>query len=769
LLLCAVGLPLASCLFGHDPSIEAFPKDPRAQSVTDQIRAMDLSPKPPQNLDPSGPDRARPSLGAVYVGTGETSIEAPAVAESASSRDGYDLNFENAPITTVAKVILGDILGAGYIIDPRVQGTVSLSSGRPIPRADVLFVLESALRTSGVALVRDAGGYRLIPAAEAVGSGQLDTADATKPGYGISVIPLRFVSAQTLMKLLDGFGSKPNSVRVDSGRNLLVVQGSGADRRSVVDTVLSFDADWMRGQSVGIFPIRNSAPEPIITELEKIMDSGEGGLTQNMVKFQAIARINGILAVSRKPEYLKSIANWIRRLDESDTAAENLKVYRLHYGNAKLVAGLLNDIFFGRAAATADTAAAQLAPGGGMATSSSGGLPGASGPGGLPGTGGPLGQLSALPQLQTQPGQLGTMRGLAPPPPGGAPGAAALGVGAAAGAAADLSALGGPGGAGARGPTTPILPNIRITADLVNNSILVYANRESHRLIEQTLRQIDRPPLQVAIDATIAEVTLNDTLTYGVQFFLNSKNVGLAPDKGSVVNTLTNATLSRVLPGFNFLVGPEAMPNLILDALHNVTNVRVLSNPSLVVIDNQVATLQVGDQIPIQTGTATVLTSNNTVVNTIDYRNTGIILRVVPRVSANNNVVLDIEQEISNVSPTSVTPANSLTPTISNRRVKSSISVVSGQTVLLAGLISESDNRGRQGVPAFDQIPIIGDAFSHQSGTKTRTELIMFMRPVVVRDGFDAHLVAEELRAKLKGSMVGGNFPGLHNGPVVRP
>jgi len=236
---------------------------------------------------------------------------------------------------------------------------------------------------------------------------------------------------------------------------------------------------------------------------------------------------------------------------------------------------------------------------------------------------------------------------------------------------------------------------------------------------------------------------------------------------GSLFSTAgSSALLSAVAPGLNLVLGPANMPNLILSALHNVTDVKVLSNPSLVVLDNQTATLQVGDQVPISTGTATVLTANNTVVSTIDYRNTGVILRVVPRVSAGGNVIIDIEQESSSVEPGS---ASSLTPTISDRRVKSSVSVASGQTVLLAGLISDETDRTRQGIPVLDKIPGIGDLFSQQSGTKVRTELIIFIRPTIIRDAVDAHMVAEELRSKLNGDLVGGNFPGLHEGPVLRP
>ncbi len=193
---------------------------------------------------------------------------------------------------------------------------------------------------------------------------------------------------------------------------------------------------------------------------------------------------------------------------------------------------------------------------------------------------------------------------------------------------------------------------------------------------------------------------------------------------------------------------------MILDALHAVTTTKVLSNPSLVVIDNQVATLMVGSDVPISTGTANVLTTSNTIVNTIDYRTVGIILRVVPRINANGNVRLDVEQEISQVQNAGNTTTPNLTPTVSQRKVKSSIAVATGQTVLLAGLIQEQQDLTRGGIPLVDQLPgLLGDAFSHQNKATTRTELIVFIRPQIIRDSVDASFVAEELRTKLRGSI----------------
>src|ERR1700736_2807914 len=656
--------------------------------VLDKVRSLDILPRQSQPVNasqPNGGPRGRP---AVYDGTEVTDI--PEVRpQPIASGNGFDLNFENTPVATVAKVVLGDILGTGYTIDPRVQGTVSLVSVKPVAKSDIIFVLENALRLSGVVLVRDTAGYRLTPVGDAV----------------------------------------------------------------------SFDVDWMRGQSVGIYPIANSGPEPIIAELEKIMDSGESGLSQNVVKFQAISRLNAILVVSRKPALLRTAATWIKRLDNADTGRTSVHVYRVKYGEARQIARVLSEMFIGgSSSASLDAAGSQIAPGSGLSATSS------------------------ADRLSLNGNNGGSSsNGFASRSMGGGTGSSGgSGFGATQTAGANNASGSGPldsGGASPGAGGKPMLQGVRITADTVNNTLLIYADQESYRIIESTLQQVDQPQLQVAIDATIAEVTLTNELAYGVQSYLTSRNLGLRPDQGSALNTqstsapaaaaagaVANAFINRAFPGFNFLVGSEAQPSAILDALHSVTAVKVLSNPSLVVINNQVATLQVGDVVPISTGSATVLTTNNTVVNTIDYRNTGIILRVSPRINVNGNVRLDVEQEISNVSPQT---AASLTPTVSERKVRSSISVATGQTVLLAGLISEQQNNSRNGIPLLDQIPGLGDGFSHRDNKTTRTELIIFIRPQIIRDGTDAHFVAEELRSKLRGNLGASianepRVPGLH-------
>jgi len=659
-------------------------------------------------------------------------------ATEGTSNKGYEINFENTPIETVAKAILGDILGAGYTIDPRVKGTVSLSSGRAVPRRDLVFVLESALRMSNVALVHGPQGYRLIPTTEALAAGSADWANNPSAGYGISVIPLQFVSVQTLIKLLDNYAAKPGMVRAEPVRNLIIIQGSSEDRRAAIQTVLSFDADWMLGQTVGIYPVTNSTPEPIIAELNRIIDSGQGGLSQDLVKLEPIARQNAILVVARKQELLKRVATWIERLDKSGGAGTDVKVYRMRYGDARQVAALLNEMFLGSSASGLDSPTNELSPGGGMVASSS-----AKSTFGSAQQGTALAQTPSAGGLQ-QTSTSATSNSASQPNTFDArfSGQRVAGPPTWASGSATSSAA-------ASGAATPLLPNVRISADAVNNDLLIYANQESYGIIKRALDQIDRPQLQVAIDATIAEVTLNDNLQYGVQFFIKSTNLGAPPDTGSIVNTAASVALNRVLPGFNFLMGTEAQPQFILNALHAVTDVKILSNPSLVVIDNQTATLQVGDSIPVTTQSAqSVIAPGAPIVNNIDYRNTGIILKVAPRINANGNVLLHIGQEISAVADNA--NANTLTPTVSERRVESSIAVASGQTVLLAGLVSENQNRTRNGIPGLDKLPGIGPLFSTgTSGTLQRTELIIFIRPQIIRNGIDAYHVAAELRDKM--------------------
>ena len=721
------------------------------QNAADIMRAADLRPRYPQ---PTGTvDTGGASAPKAFSFFGSPAPP-PATPEPAASpqveagEGGYTLNFENAPIAQVVKSVLGDILGVGYVIDPRAQGSISLSSGRPIEKKDMLYVLENALSANNLVMIRNASGYRIAPANEG-GVGTVDErGGSAEPGFGLTVIPLQYVSGTTLTKLLEGFATRPGAIRTDPSGKLLIVVGTGSERQSAMETVRSFDVDWLRGQSVGMYPVQNSTPEPIVGELEKIMDSGDAGFGHGLVKFQPVSRLNAILVVAAKPELLRVAARWISRLDEPSTSSASVKVYKVRYGDAKQIAQLLQQIFeTNGGGVSAESPTNEIAPGSGVKAMTAadrltgglaGGLSGLTGGAGGAGGASPSSFGGASPNSNNPASSAG----------GGNSRSAAAQFGGVPVAAlnSELSAL-GQGGSGG-----PQLPNVRITADLLNNAVLIYARPDEYKLIERTLMQLDRPKLQVAIDVTIAEVTLNDQLNYGVQFFLHGGAISntVTGTMPSIINDVASNTGSTttgpgLTGGLNIIAGNPATPRVVINALSQLTDVKILSNPSLVVVDNGDASLEVGDQIPISTGSANVLSANNAVVNTIDYKNTGVILHVEPHVNYNGSVLLDIDQLVSE--PTGPT----LTPTISTREVKSTISVISGQTVLLAGMISDQLTKSRQGVPILSQLPYVGAAFGTTGKSDVRTELIMFIRPTIIRDGADASMVAEELRSKMRG------------------
>jgi len=720
------------------------------QNAADIVRATDLRPRYPEQtgaIDTGGTSSAKSFSffgSATPAPTPAPNAPAPGSQEVAAGGGSYTLNFEDTPVANVAKSVLGDILGVGYVIDPRAQGSITLSSGRPIAKKDMLFVLENALHANNLNMVRDASGYRIVPANDG-GIGAIDRAEGSRgvePGYGMTVIPLEYVSGATLVKLLEGFAARPGAVRTDPTGKLLIVLGAGSERQFALDTVRSFDVDWLQGQSVGMYPVKNSTPEPVVSELEKIMDTGDSGLGHGLVKFEAVARLNAILIVAAKPDLLRAASRWISRLDEPSAASASVKVYKVRYGDAKHIAEMLTQIFVA-GPGSAESPANDIAPSSGV---------------------------KALTTEQR-------LTGGKPPDPS-APAPAGAGPHGAAGQfggvpVATLNAELGGLGFGQGGSGGPQMPNVRVTADPANNSVLIYANADEYKIIERTLNQLDRPRMQVAIEVTIAEVTLNEQLNYGVQFFLSNgalSNTLNGQIPSQVNNYSANSLGPPVSGGLNVIVGNGVLPRVVINALHNLTDVRILSNPSLVVVDNGEATLEVGDQVPISTGSATVLSANNAVVNTVDYKNTGIILHVQPQVNSNGSVLLNIDQEISAVQPVNGGSTNSqnLTPTISQRKVSSEISVVSGQTVLLAGLIQDQQNKSRQGIPMLNQLPYVGAAFGTTGASDARTELIIFIRPQIIRDGVDASMVAEELRAKMRGGKVQAVTPAALN-VLARP
>jgi len=686
---------------------------------------------------------------------------------------GVELNFDNAEIQAVAKSILGDVLGLNFLIDSRVQGTVTLASAGPIPRKELLMVFESALRASNAAVVRDGSILKIVPLSETNGSGTV-AAGAGEPGFGVSVVPLRYTSAVTMARMAENFLSRPGAMRADAAHNLVMIQGTTAEREAALDMISSFDIEWLRNQSVGVYPLKASTPEQMIRELQPIFESSEGGRGQGVVRFEPVTRMNALMAVAKSPRVLEQATLWIERLDRADSAGTALRTFRLKYGDAKQAVAILNNIFVGQSGgSTTDTAQNQTAPG--TRTTSQSRLD-ALGGGSLGGAGGQSGGtaatgIGASTSAGTQGGGVGLGMGQSQNQGSGSSKLAAA-FNAFAEKKQDADTESGSAASNGASGTRGVLPNVRISADVPNNAVVVYSNQEDYRIIERALNQIDRPKLQVAIEATVAEVDLTDQLQFGVQYFLQSQGgssasllnaapaststatattqtsaTGAATSVGTVAGTVAASLLSRVVPGFNLLLGSDSNPRAILSALATLTTVKVLSSPSIVALDNQPALLEVGDAIPVTTSSATILASSSTpVVNTIEMQNTGVILKVLPHVHPNGTIQLEVDQEISNVVNPSV---QTLTPTISERRIHTTVVLNSRQTVLLGGLISEQDSNTRSGIPVLQNINWLGNLFSATNNQKQRTEIIIFLRPQLIRNGYDAGNVASEFRERL--------------------
>ncbi|MGY6709347.1 MAG: type II secretion system secretin GspD [Rhizobiaceae bacterium] len=617
----------------------------------------------------------------------------------------FEISLENADIAAASRAVLGEVLDIGYSIDPRVTGQVSIVTGRPLAADQILAMFESALRSSGIAMVREQDRLRLMPASEAIGIAELDPGPNIEPGYGVTTLELKHVSSETIVPLMENFVARSGMVREDRARNAIIIQGTASERRSAIEAARSFDQDWLADQSVGIFHVTNSSAEAIMPELERVLDLGEGGRGNSMIRVQPIARSNSVLVVANSRDMLQRAGTWVQRLDRLDASASNLRVYQARHVDAEKLAKMVNDVFAdGVATGGSEDPSSQFPP-------------------------------EASPTIQEASARASAMGRNLDQRMGDGSSTRASGGSGASGFGRNNSS-GGSSSVGWNG--------IRITANVDNNTLLIYARPDQQKLIERAITALDKPSSQVAIEATIAEVVLTNDLRYGVQFFLRDGNHGSV----DLIREVGGQLIDRVLPGFNLILGPQNSPQVVLDALRGITEVKVLSSPSVVVLDNKPASLQVGDEVPIVTRTAQSVTDPEApIVNNIEFRNTGVILNVLPRITADGTINLDIEQEISSVSGAQ---SESLTPTISQRRVNSTVSVSSGQTVLLGGMISERQERGRDGVPVLGEIPVIGDAFRKTGNFATRTELIVLIRAQVIRDSLDAQHVAEEMRSQLR-------------------
>jgi general secretion pathway protein D len=676
---------------------------------------------------------------------GNDRMTAPSAAVAPIVGAASAFNFEETPIADVVRVVLGDILKVNYVLYPPLTGTVTLSTREAVAPDQAVYLLESALQANGLIMARDARGTYHVGRPDAVkGAGsasrQVVPGAALQPGYGAIIVPLQFIGATEMATILRPMLPPDALARVDTVRNLLVLVGTRSQAEGWLDMVNTFDVDLLKGMSVGVFPLKHATTREVEAALrlmgvggaaESAPSSGStprpaaaaaaaptpvtGNPLLGALRIMPIERINSVLVVAPRAAQLDEARRWIEKLDKpSDNSAEpQLYVYPVQNGSAQHLASVLNGIF---------------GSGGGGVTAS-------------PGTG-------VAPRLPTTslggaPLSLGSTTNA----PGATPGAVPQNA-ARSSIAPTVNAV-------------VLNQGVRVMADDRNNAVLIYGSRSEYNRIEAALKRLDLPPTQVLIEASIVEVTLGDELNYGVQWLFNDNARGGLQGTGVLGNLGgANTGSTSAQAGFSYTLR-NSLGNVraVLNALAGKSLLNVISSPSLMVLDNHTATITAGTQQPVRTGD--IINANGLISSTIQYRDTGVSLAVTPSVNAGDMITMEINQSVTDVGAPDAGSTGQVT--FNQRQISSKVAVRSGETLVLGGLIRDSNKAGGSGVPGLQDIPLIGALFGTKTKKVERTELLVVITPRVVRSDQGVRELSQELRERMRSGVIGREA----NGPTL--
>ncbi len=613
-------------------------------------------------------------------------------ADKAATPNGYLLAFVDADVRRVADAVLGSMLNVDYSVDPKVGGNITLRTSKPVPRASLIMLLETALGSVDAVLIADGGSYRIIPRQVARNNAPLRAGDdASTPesaGYATEIVDLHNASAREMARLVEQFLGKEAVAGTDVARNQILISGSGEERAAARILIARFDVDAMAAMTFQFQKLDNVDPVTLVAELHKIFQPPLD-IIDSRVKVVPLPRLRSILLIAANRGDIDKILPWVQRLDAGTAGKAKLYSYSVQNGLARDLARSLQAV---------------------------------------------LGTRDA-PDLTTQ-----TASSPSPPPEGadvsvsnkeGFGSQASAGPPGSSYSASSISSTYG----NSRGD--PVTNGPRIVPDEANNALLIYATGEQYETIRELLDKVDHPVAQMLIEATLAEVTLSNDLRYGVDW------QKLDGRSSFTLGNNSSGTPASIFPGFSYsYIGASA--RAVLNTLQSRTNVKVLSAPRLLVLNNQTALLQVGDQVPLVTQQAqSVAAAGAPIVNTVELRDTGVILKVTPHVNESGAIVLDIVQEVSDAVPTTTSGISS--PTIQQRKLASTVVTRSGQMIALGGLIRDQVTQGKSGIPLLSQIPLIGAAFGTHSRRGGRTELIILLTPTVMRSPEETKAVVDDV------------------------
>jgi general secretion pathway protein D len=640
---------------------------------------------------------------------------------SPSGKGSYSLNFDEADLGEVAKVVLSDILGESYVLSPKVTGKVTLQTTDPLTKEELLPTLEMVLRMNNAALVKDGRIYHIEPTADALFSSELSSRAA---GYQTRVIPVKNVAVQDIADIIKPLVQDKTILNVDGKRNIMIAAGTADEIARVMDMIHTFDIDLLKGRSFGLFPLAHVDPETMIEELEGIFSQKGKGDDSDFFKFMPIARLNSVLAVTHQAHYLTDIEDWVFRLDKANTASGGgVNVYKVQHVDAGELADTLSDIFTD---GKSQRKSAKVAPGEKADSISNQQEPFGSGSSssGLDSSSGSASNSSSSGSNSSMSGNLGVF---------------------AANEAEEKSPL-----SDAATGTIKVsnVGKVKIIADEPNNSVIIVASAQDYEVILPVVEQLDVMPLQVLIDATVVQVKLTDELKYGISWYLDSGG------STTLINSVAPLAAASVTGGLSTFLNAGSVKAL-LKAEASLNNINIISSPSLMVLNNQKARINVGDQVPVSTGSTSVPLGTGgsptfSQSNTIQYKDTGVTLEVSPRVNAGGLVIMKLKQIVSSVVPVKeATTTQQQSPTINKKEITSSVAVADGETIVLGGLISDDIADNKNGVPFFYQLPIIGALFGATAKTDIKTELVILITPRVVKSKQDSRVISNEFKRKL--------------------
>ncbi|GAB3098316.1 type II secretion system secretin GspD [Lysobacter terrae] len=727
----AVALALVACATPPVASVrrDADPRTLHEQAGTSSVTGTTTTtpPKPgatgvgaaqPLPEDDQGP-RPRIRRGSGQVINREAAAAPPPVLPATGG--GATFNFEGESLHAVVKAILGDMLGQNYVIAPGVQGTVTLGTPKPVSPAEALNLLEMVLGWNNARLIYSGGRYNIVPADQALASGAVAPrtgAPSLARGYEVRTVPLRYISATEMEKVLKPY-ARPNAVvNVDNARNVISIAGTRAELENYLRTIEIFDVDWLSGMSVGVFPLTSGKANKVVADLEKVFGEQSKSPVAGMFRFMPLDGANAVLVITPQASYLDDIQEWLDRIDSAGSEVQ-LYSYELKYIKAKDLADRLSEVFGG----------------------------------GRGGNGSSTGSPTLMPGLESvelqdnaSGGSTADIKG------GGSSDTGSSGMGGSTGGELSL----GQRQSGNAAVTLDVNGDrVGVSAVEESNSLLVRSTPSAWKSIKDVIARLDVMPMQVHIEAQVATVQLKGDLSYGVNWYFERAvtDAGLPSAVGrttwsQLAGSIAGATgnPAGISPGMAWtFLGRNAAA--VISALDQVTDVQLLQTPSVVVRNNAEATFNVGSRIPISSVTVNPTAGTTNTISQVQYLDTGTILKVRPRISKDGMVFLDIVQEIS--APTGTPDVNG-NVRIDTRKLKTEAAVQSGDTVMLAGLIDDGVTRGASGFPGLSRIPIIGGLFGRQGSTTQRNETIVLLTPTVIRNPQEARDLTDEYGARFR-------------------